>query len=78
MTDTILHLKSKSLYHEPLQDPKTFYYQDISIVTTRYPKADSPITTELLIEKQKNDEQFRAMAAKFYKPDIPKTSILHN
>ena len=45
LADTILHLKSKNMYHEPLQDPKTLCCQDILLVTTKHPKADSTITT---------------------------------
>ena len=50
-------LKSKNLYHELLQDPKILCCQDISLVTTKHPNADLPITKELLLEEQKKDEQ---------------------
>ena len=63
----ILWLKSKNLYHEPLKDPKALHFQDISLVTTKHPNEDSLITTELLIEKQKKDEQCRTLAAEFHK-----------
>ena len=75
LADTILHLKSKNLYHELLQDPKTLCCQDISLVTTIYPDADSIITTELSIDEQKKDKQCRTLAAEFHKPR--QTKIMH-
>ena len=75
MTDTISHLKSKNLYHEALKDTKTLHCQGILPVTANHPNADSLITTELLIQAQKKDEQCRTLAAEFHKPDTPKTSI---
>ena len=68
LADTISHQKSKNLYDELLQDPKTLHCQDISLVMTKHPNPDSPITTELLVEEQKKDEQGGTLAAELHKP----------
>ena len=72
LADTISHLKSMILYHKLLQDPKTLHCQDISVATIKNPHAKSTITTELLTEEQKKDEQCRTLAAEFHKPRITK------
>ena len=71
LADTMSHLKSKNLYHKPLQDPETLCCQDISLVTTKHLHAESIITTKLSIEEQKKDYQCRALAAEFHKPRHP-------
>ena len=68
LANTISQLKFKNLYHKLLQDPKTLCCQDISLVTTKHLNADSLITTELLIEEQKKDEQCRTLAEVFCRP----------
>ena len=75
LEDTISCLKCKNLYHKPLQDPKTLCCQDMSLVTTKHPQAESTITTELLIEKQKKNEQCRTLVAEFHK--LRHTKIKH-
>ena len=77
LADTILHLKSKTLYHEPLQGPKTMCCLDIPLVTTTQPNADSPITTELLIEEQRKMNSVEHWQQNFTSPDMSKTSISH-
>ena len=53
LADTISCLKSKNLYHKPLQYHKTLHCQDISLITTKHWHVESTNTTELLIEEQK-------------------------
>ena len=78
LADTISWLQSKNLYHKLLPDPKTLYCEDISLVITKHPNADSLITTELLIEEQKKDEQCRTLAAEFHKPRHSKNKHFAN